>query len=75
VTPRDGDVEIKMQVDKDTPIPADAKAVVVAQSLVSGRFVQLTPVYAGGPKLAASADIPMNRTAVPVEWDDIKKQL
>ncbi|MGC4961556.1 MCE family protein [Gordonia sp. DT218] len=75
ISPRDGDVEIKMQVDKDTPIPADAKAVVVAQSLVSGRFVQLTPVYAGGPKMAENADIPMNRTAVPVEWDDIKKQL
>ncbi|AZG47924.1 MCE family protein [Gordonia insulae] len=75
ISPRDGDVKVTMRIDKDTSIPADAKAVVIAQSLVSGRFIQLTPVYSGGPQMADGADIPMERTAVPVEWDDIKKQL
>ncbi|MDY6811562.1 MAG: MlaD family protein, partial [Actinomycetota bacterium] len=45
ITPREGDVRVQMSIDRDTPIPADAKAVVVARSLVSGRFIQLTPVY------------------------------
>lgn len=75
IEPRDGDVKVVMDVDKNTDIPADAQAVVVAQSLVSGRFIQLTPVYQSGPKMAADAAIPMKRTAVPMEWDDVKAQL
>ncbi|MED5802006.1 MCE family protein [Gordonia sp. Z-3] len=75
ITPREGDVRVQMSIDRDTPIPADAKAVVVAQSLVSGRFIQLTPVYSDGPQLNDGDAIPMKRTAVPMEWDDVKKQL
>lgn len=75
ITPREGDVKVELKVDRDHKIPADAQAVVVTQSLVSGRFVQLTPVYAGGPALADGGDIPMERTAVPVEWDEVKAQL
>ncbi|MCF3941214.1 MCE family protein [Gordonia tangerina] len=75
ITPREGDVRVQMSIDRDTPIPADAKAVVVAQSLVSGRFIQLTPVYSEGPQLNDGDAIPMKRTAVPMEWDDVKKQL
>ena len=75
ITPRSGDVKVTLDVDRSTPIPADARAVVVAQSLVSGRFVQLTPVYAGGKQLDDGSAIPMERTAVPMEWDDVKKQL
>ncbi|MDY6812037.1 MAG: MCE family protein, partial [Actinomycetota bacterium] len=75
ITPREGDVRVQMSIDRDTPIPADAKAVVVARSLVSGRFIQLTPVYSDGPQLDDGDAIPMKRTAVPMEWDDVKKQL
>lgn len=75
VTPRDNDVKVELKVDRDVKIPADAEAVVVAQSLVSGRFVQLTPVYETGPTLAGGGDIPMERTAVPVEWDEVKAEL
>lgn len=75
ITPRDNDVKVELKVDRDQKIPADAEAVVVAQSLVSGRFVQLTPVYAGGPALKDGGDIPMERTAVPVEWDEVKAEL
>ncbi|MDS1113129.1 MlaD family protein [Gordonia westfalica] len=75
ITPRENDVRVELRVDKSVDIPQDAKAVIVAQSLVSGRFVQLTPVYSGGPEMSDGADIPMDRTAVPMEWDDIKAQL
>lgn len=56
-------------------VPADAKAVLVAPSLVSVRHVALAPVYDGGPELADGAVIPESRTAVPVEWNDVKDQL
>ncbi|MGB3698975.1 MAG: MCE family protein [Gordonia sp. (in: high G+C Gram-positive bacteria)] len=72
---RRGDVKVTMRIDNKTSIPADARAVIVAQSLVSGRFIQLTPVYSKGEQLADGATIPMERTAVPMEWDDVKKQL
>ncbi|MGU3291862.1 MCE family protein [Williamsia sp. M5A3_1d] len=75
VTPRSGDVKVRFDVDRDVDVPRTASAVIVAQSLVSGRFIQLSPVYAGGPQLASGSDIPMNRTAVPIEWDDIKREL
>ena len=75
ITPRDNDVRVELKVDRDRELPQDVQAVVVAQSLVSGRFVQLTPVYEGGPALGGGGDIPMERTAVPVEWDEIKAEL
>ncbi|HEU4912805.1 MAG TPA: MCE family protein [Actinomycetes bacterium] len=71
VTP-DGDrVVVEMTYDDKYSVPADAKAVVVAPSVVSDRYVQLTPVYDGGPKLADDARIGLERTAVPVELDRI----
>ncbi|MFD4367318.1 MCE family protein [Rhodococcus sp. NPDC058521] len=67
--------KVTMYMDSSVDVPADAKAVIVAPSLVSGRFVQLTPVYESGPKLEDGGEIPVERTAVPVEWDEIKTEL
>jgi virulence factor Mce-like protein len=66
-----------MHVDRDVPIPAEARAVIVAQNLVAARYVQLTPAYQdnGGPTMGDDAVIPEERTAVPVEWDEVKDQL
>src|SRR5699024_8638196 len=47
----------------------------VAQSLVAERFIQLTPAHTGGPEMVDGAEIPVERTAVPVEWDGVKEQL
>ncbi|GAB09719.1 Mce family protein [Gordonia araii NBRC 100433] len=75
VEPQSDSVKVRMRLHKSVDVPADAKALIVAQSLVSGRFVQLAPVYTEGPKLSGGDDIPMERTAIPMEWDDLKKQL
>ncbi|WP_040798605.1 MCE family protein [Nocardia higoensis] len=76
VEPRGTTVEVTLEVDRNIDIPADAQAVIVAQSLVDSRFVQLTPAYRGaGPTMADGATIPLERTAVPVEWDEVKTQL
>ena len=68
--------KMTMHLDRDVPIPADAKAVIVAQNLVAARYVQLTPAYrSNGPTMGDGAVIPVDRTAVPVEWDEVKDQL
>jgi phospholipid/cholesterol/gamma-HCH transport system substrate-binding protein len=76
ITPDGTQARVVFDVDRDVPIPADAKAVIVAQNLVSARYVQLTPSYTdSGPTMADGAVIPSERTAVPVEWDQVKTQI
>lgn len=75
ITPLETGVEVELTIEDDQPIPADARAAIVSPSLVSGRFVQLEPVYAGGPQLQDGAEIGIDRTAVPVTFDDVKQQL
>lgn len=72
VTPDGGSVRIEMSYDRKYKLPADAAALLVANSLVSDRYVQLEPVYSGsGPVLPSGGTIPKNRTASPAELDDI----
>jgi phospholipid/cholesterol/gamma-HCH transport system substrate-binding protein len=66
---------VTMHVERDVPVPADAKAVIVAQNVVSARYIQLAPAYEGGPAMRDGAVVPLDRTAVPVEWDEVKTQL
>jgi phospholipid/cholesterol/gamma-HCH transport system substrate-binding protein len=76
IVPEGARARMTIDVDHGVPIPADAKAVIVAQSLVAARYVQLAPAYASsGPTMADGAVIPIERTAVPVEWDEVKAQL
>jgi phospholipid/cholesterol/gamma-HCH transport system substrate-binding protein len=76
IEPQGTQAKLVMHVDSKVPIPADAKAVIVAQNLVAARYVQLTPAYrSSGPTMGDGAVIPVDRTAVPVEWDQIKDQL
>jgi phospholipid/cholesterol/gamma-HCH transport system substrate-binding protein len=76
IQPEGKQVKMTLKVDRDLPVPADAKAVIVAQNLVAARYVQLTPAYrTSGPKMADGAVIPAERTATPVEWDEVKTQL
>jgi phospholipid/cholesterol/gamma-HCH transport system substrate-binding protein len=75
IEPRATDVKITMTVKDGVKLPADARALVIAPNLVSARFVQLTPAYTGGPVMADGAEIGLDRTEVPVEWDEVKEQL
>lgn len=69
--------KMTLSLDRGVPVPADAKAVIVSQNLVAARYVELTPAYepGDGPVMADGAQIPLQRTAVPVEWDQVKDQL
>ncbi|MFE2960726.1 MCE family protein [Nocardia tengchongensis] len=75
VDPGKDKATVKMTIDRGIDIPADAKAVLVSPSVVSARFIQLAPAYTGGAKMHDGSVIPLEHTAVPVEWDDIKVEL
>src|SRR6201996_6599566 len=75
IEPRAEDVKITMSVDRDVKIPQDAKAVIMAPNLVAARYVQLAPAYTSGPAMPDGASIELSRTAVPVEWDEVKQAL
>jgi phospholipid/cholesterol/gamma-HCH transport system substrate-binding protein len=75
VVPEGTSVRVEFEYDDKYKVPSDAKAAVVAPSVVSDRYVQLTPVYRGGPTLADGADIPLEQTATPVELDRIFSSL
>src|SRR5947209_11864940 len=75
IEPRADDVKITMSVDSGVKIPADARAIVMSPNLVAARFIQLAPAYTSGPALPNGATIALPRTAVPVEWDEVKQSL
>jgi phospholipid/cholesterol/gamma-HCH transport system substrate-binding protein len=75
IEPRPEDVKITMSVDRDVKVPADARAVIMSPNLVAARFIQLAPAYTSGPALPDGATIALSKTAVPVEWDEVKQSL
>lgn len=75
IQPEGTRVKVTMTIDHGIAIPASAGAVVVAPSVVADRYIQLTPAYTGGAQLADGAVIPVTRTAVPVEVDQIYSSL
>jgi phospholipid/cholesterol/gamma-HCH transport system substrate-binding protein len=75
VVPEGRTVRVVMHYDATVPVPADASAAVIPPSVVSDRYVQLLPAYSGGPVLADGADLPLSRTAVPLELDDVYRAL
>lgn len=75
IRPEGTTVRVDMEYDAKYKLPADARAVVVSPSIVSDRYVQVTPVWRGGAALPAAYDLPRDRTAVPVELDQIYSAL
>lgn len=73
ITPQGNQVRVDMTIDDaDLVLPADVKAAIVSPSLVTGRYVQLTPTYSGGPEWTNQV-IPVERTAVPLGVDDLTR--
>ena len=75
ITPEGDAVRIDFTYDNEHPVPADARAAIIAPTLVTGRYIQLAPVYEGGATLSDGDTIPVERTAVPVEFDEVKEQV
>jgi phospholipid/cholesterol/gamma-HCH transport system substrate-binding protein len=66
---------VDFSYDSKYKVPANASAAIISPTLVATRFIQLTPAYSGGPALADGGVIPVDRTASPVEFDELKNQL
>ena len=75
IDPQPNAAKVTFSVDSQYSVPADVQAAILSPSLVSARAIQLVPAYSTGPKLADGGTIPKGRTAVPVEWDDLRQQL
>ncbi len=75
VTPVGTRVRVELTLKPGIPVPANAGAVVVAPSVVADRYVQLTPAYTTGPRMSSGAVIPVTRTAVPLEVDQVYSSL
>lgn len=75
IEPEPTRVKITFSYDGRHRVPADVNAAILSPAIVTARVIQLTPAYTGGPELADNAVIGEDRTAVPVEWDDLRVQL
>ena len=75
VEPAGTTVKVTMRYDAEVKVPADVKAAVIAPSVVGDRFIQLTPAYTRGPVLEDGATLDADRTAVPLELDQIYESI
>ena len=76
VEPTGTDVTVTMTYDDTVKLPADAKAVIIAPSVVGDRYVQLTPAYSGtGDVLTDGAELSVDETSEPLELDQIYDSL
>jgi phospholipid/cholesterol/gamma-HCH transport system substrate-binding protein len=64
-----------VRIDADVQIPEDATARLVQGTVLGERFIQLEPHYESGPVLETGATIPMDRTSVPAEFDELLSSL
>ncbi|MBU2694651.1 MCE family protein [Pimelobacter sp. 30-1] len=70
----DGDkVKVTMKIDEGQKVAPGTGAVVVAPTLVSDRYVQLTEPWVSGPSIKDGTTIA--QTAVPVEIDEMYRSL
>ena len=75
IEPQPERVKISFWYDDSYDVPADAKVAILSPTLVTARAIQLVPAYTGGPVMKDDTVIPQERTAVPVEWDQVRAQL
>jgi virulence factor Mce-like protein len=67
-------VEVELRIDQDHEIPEDTTAIVVPETLIGERYIQLSP-FEGGAALEDGATIPLDRTLVPFEFDEVLENL
>ncbi|RSM34636.1 MCE family protein [Amycolatopsis balhimycina DSM 5908] len=75
VTPRGEQVQVDMSVDGSVGIAEDTTLLVIAPSVVADRYLQFAKPARGGPRLPDGALIPVQRTATPVELDQLYASL
>jgi phospholipid/cholesterol/gamma-HCH transport system substrate-binding protein len=72
----DGDkMKVTLHYNSKYKIPTTANASILNPSLVASRTIELSPAYTGGPVMTTNGVIPIERTQVPVEWDDLRDSI
>ncbi|HVW79517.1 MAG TPA: MCE family protein [Mycobacteriales bacterium] len=72
VTPEPGDVKVVLSLPAGTKIPLDAQAYIVPPSVISDRYVGLSPAYDGtGPTMPDGYVLPVAKTHEPAEFDQL----
>lgn len=74
ITPEPGQARVVFDYRLDHALPAQVHAMISSPSVVPVRTLVLGPLHGRG-ELADGATIPLARTAVPVEWDQVKEQI
>jgi phospholipid/cholesterol/gamma-HCH transport system substrate-binding protein len=72
IEPAGDKMKVTFHFSNNYKVPANAQAVILNPTLVASRSIQLEPAYKGGPVLADNAVIPLERTQVPTEWDQLR---
>ncbi|BDB39975.1 MULTISPECIES: virulence factor Mce family protein [Mycobacterium] len=75
IEPAGDKMKVTFHYENQYKVPANASAIILNPTLVASRAIQLEPAYKGGPVLANNAVIPLDRTQVPVEWDELRNSI
>ena len=75
IEPAGDRMRVTLHYSNKYKVPANATASILNPSLVASRTIQLSPPYADGPVLTDGAVIPIERTQVPVEWDQLRESI
>lgn len=75
IEPAGDKMKVTFHYENKYKVPANASAMVLNPTLVASRAIQLEPPYKGGPVMANDAVIPIERTQVPVEWDELRNSI
>src|SRR6476659_1354309 len=75
IDPAGDKMKVTFNHENKFKVPANATASILNPSLVASRTIQLSPAYTGGPVMEDGAVVPIDRTQVPVEYDQLRDSL
>lgn len=75
IEPAGDKMKVSFHWENKYKVPANATASILNPSLVASRTIQLSPPYTGGPVMEDDAVIPIDRTQVPVEYDELRDSI
>ncbi len=75
IEPAGDKMKVTFHYENKYKVPANATASILNPSLVASRNIQLSPPYTGGPVMEDNTVIPIDRTQVPVEYDELRDSI
>ncbi|ADT96853.1 virulence factor Mce family protein [Mycolicibacterium gilvum] len=75
IEPAGDKMKVTFHYEDKYKVPENATASILNPSLVASRTIQLSPAYTGGNTLPDNAVLDIDRTQVPVEYDDLRDSI